>query len=152
MGTLRGALQGVGEMMKWLLFATSALACLAFVSAETYVEEEEEGDARLGYVSVGSDGTTSITFNAPSIQTAVILGLFVLVLGALVLPLFGISLGGLFGSDSDTGYGYDYEQPAYTSDGYDVPASSYQSFSKRSIEALGPILEALKAGEEKYEN
>jgi hypothetical protein len=33
-----------------------------------------------------------------------------------------------------------------------VPASSYQSFSKRSIEALGPILEALKAGEEKYEN
>jgi hypothetical protein len=85
-------------------------------------------------------------------QNAVILGLFVLVLGALVLPLFGISLGGLFGSDSDTGYGYGYEQPAYTSDGYDVPASSYQSFSKRSIEALGPILEALKAGEEKYEN
>lgn len=138
--------------MKWLLFATSALACLAFVSAETYMEEEEEGDARLGYVSVGSDGTTSITFNATSIQNAVILGLFVLVLGALVLPLFGISLGGLFGSDSDTGYGYGYEQPAYTSDGYDVPASSYQSFSKRSIEALGPILEALKAGEEKYEN
>jgi len=152
MGTLRGALRGVGEMMKWLLFATSALACLAFVSGETYVEEEEEGDARLGYVSVGSDGTTSITFNATSIQNAVILGLFVLVLGALVLPLFGISLGGLFGSDSDTGYGYGYEQPAYTSDGYDVPASSYQSFSKRSIEALGPILEALKAGEEKYEN
>merc|ERR1712179_475496 len=112
----------------------------------------EEGDARLGYVSVGSDGTTSITFNATSIQNAVILGLFVLVLGALVLPLFGISLGGLFGSDSDTGYGYGYEQPAYTSDGYDVPASSYQSFSKRSIEALGPILDALKAGEEKYEN
>ena len=95
------------------------------------MEEEEEGDARLGYVSVGSDGTTSITFNATSIQNAVILGLFVLVLGALVLPLFGISLGGLFGSDSDTGYGYGYEQPAYTSDGYDVPTSSYQSFSKR---------------------
>ena len=117
-------------MMKWLLVLTSALACLALVSAETYTEEEE-GDARLGYVSVGSDGTTSITFNATSIQNAVILGLFVLVLGALVLPLFGISLGGLFGSDSDTGYGYGYEQPAYTSDGYDVPASSYQSFSKR---------------------
>ena len=115
--------------MKWLLVLTSALACLALVSAETYTEEE--GDARLGYVSVGSDGTTSITFNATSIQNAVILGLFVLVLGALVLPLFGISLGGLFGSDSDTGYGYGYEQPAYTSDGYDVPASSYQSFSKR---------------------
>jgi len=144
--------RSTAAMMKWLLVVTSALACLAFVSAETYTEEEEEGDARLGYVSVGSDGTTSITFNATSIQNAVILGLFVLVLGALVLPLFGISLGGLFGSDSDTGYGYGYEQPAYTSDGYDVPASSYQSFSKRSIEALGPILDALKAGEEKYEN
>ena len=117
-------------MMKWLLVVTCALAFLAAVSAETFTEEEE-GDARLGYVSVGSDGTTSITFNATSIQNAVILGLFVLVLGALVLPLFGISLGGLFGSDSDTGYGYGYEQPAYTSDGYDVPASSYQSFSKR---------------------
>ena len=118
-------------MMKWLLVVTCALAFLAAVSAETFTEEEEEGDARLGYVSVGSDGTTSITFNATSIQNAVILGLFVLVLGALVLPLFGISLGGLFGSDSDTGYGYGYEQPAYTSDGYDVPESSYQSFSKR---------------------
>merc|ERR1711978_309407 len=135
--------------MKWQ-YAILAFALFAASSAETY--EEEEGDPRLGYVSVGSDGTTSITFNATSIQNAVILGLFVLVLGALVLPLFGISLGGLFGSDSDTGYGYGYEQPAYTSDGYDVPASSYQSFSKRSIEALGPILEALKAGEEKYEN
>jgi len=144
--------RSTAAMMKWLLVLTSALACLALVSAETYTEEEEEGDARLGYVSVGSDGTTSITFNATSIQNAVILGLFVLVLGALVLPLFGISLGGLFGSDSDTGYGYGYEQPAYTSDGYDVPASSYQSFSKRSIDAFGPILDALKAGEEKYEN
>merc|ERR1712154_312198 len=135
--------------MKWQ-YAILAFALFAASSAETY--EEEEGDPRLGYISVGSDGTTSITFNATSIQNAVILGLFVLVLGALVLPLFGISLGGLFGSDSDTGYGYGYEQPAYTSDGYDVPASSYQSFSKRSIDAFGPILDALKAGEEKYEN
>merc|ERR1712010_66539 len=108
--------------MKWQ-YAILAFALFSASSAETY--EEEEGDARLGYVSVGSDGTTSITFNATSIQNAVILGLFVLVLGALALPLFGISLGGLFGSDSDTGYGYGYEQPAYTSDGYDVPASSY---------------------------
>merc|ERR1711978_485268 len=97
--------------MKWQ-YAILAFALFAAASAETY--EEEEGDPRLGYVSVGSDGTTSIAFNATSIQNAVILGLFVLVLGALVLPLFGISLGGLFGSDSDTGYGYGYEQPAYT--------------------------------------
>jgi hypothetical protein len=112
--------------MKWQ-YAVLAFAIVSAVSAETY--EEEEGDARLGYITVGSDGSTSITFNATSIQNAVILGLFVLVLGALVLPLFGISLGSLFGSSdsADTGYGYGYEQQ-----GYEAPASSgYQSFSKR---------------------
>merc|ERR1712113_559269 len=90
--------------MKWQ-YAILAFALFAASSAETY----EEGDPRLGYISVGSDGTTSITFNATSIQNAVILGLFILVLGALILPLFGISLGSLFGSDSsDTGYGYGF--------------------------------------------
>merc|ERR1719385_73607 len=130
--------------MKWLLFVTSALACLALVSAETYTEEEE-GDARLGYVSVGSDGTTSITFNATSIQNAVILGLFVLVLGALVLPLFGISLGSLFGSgEGETGYGYGYQEPVYTS-GYEAPSSAptgYNSYTKRSAELAGSLLDS----------
>ena len=104
------------------------LCVVAFASAESY----EEGDERLGYVSVGSDGATSITFNATSIQNAVILGLFVLVLGALLLPLFGISIGSLFGGSEggDTGYGYGYEQ---TAGGYEAPASAqgYNSFSKR---------------------
>lgn len=135
-------------MMKYAVLAL-ALFCSA-VRCEAV--EEEEGDARLGYVSVGSDGTTSITFNATSIQNAVILGLFVLVLGALVLPLFGISLGSLFGSDSDTGYGYGYESPDYTSAGYDAPAANYQSYAKRSIDMVGPVLDALKSGQEKYEN
>jgi len=136
--------------MKWQ-YAVLAFAIVSAVSAETY--EEEEGDARLGYITVGSDGSTSITFNATSIQNAVILGLFVLVLGALVLPLFGISLGALFGSSdsADTGYGYGYEQPQY-SQGYEEPASGYQSFSKRSIEMLGPVLDALAGAKEKYEN
>jgi hypothetical protein len=130
--------------MKWQ-YAVLALAIVSAVSAETY--EEEEGDARLGYITVGSDGSTSITFNATSIQNAVILGLFVLVLGALVLPLFGISLGSLFGSESsDTGYGYGYEQQ------YDAPSTGYQSFSKRSVEMLGPVLDALNKGKEEYEN
>jgi len=130
--------------MKWQ-YAVLALAIVSTVSAETY--EEEEGDARLGYITVGSDGSTSITFNATSIQNAVILGLFVLVLGALVLPLFGISLGSLFGSESsDTGYGYGYEQQ------YDAPSTGYQSFSKRSVEMLGPVLDALNKGKEEYEN
>lgn len=109
--------------MKWQ-YAVLAFAAISAVSCETY--EEEDGDARLGYITVGSNGATSITFNATSIQNAVILGLFVLVLGALVLPLFGISLGSLFGSESsDTGYGYGYEQQ------YESPATGYQSFSKR---------------------
>jgi len=136
--------------MKWQ-YAVLAFAIVSAVSAETY--EEEDGDARLGYITVGSDGSTSITFNATSIQNAVILGLFVLVLGALVLPLFGISLGALFGSSdsADTGYGYGYEQPTY-GQGYEAPSAGYQSFSKRSIEMLGPVLDALTSAKEKYAN
>ena len=84
--------------MRWQ-YAILALGLVASAaSAETF--EEEDGDARLGYISVGSSGATSITFNATSIQNAVILGLFTLVLGALILPLFGVSLGSLFGGDS----------------------------------------------------
>ena len=107
--------------MKVFACAIVLAVAVATAAAESY----EDGDERLGYVSVGSGGDTSITFNATSIQNGVILGLFVLVLGALVLPLFGISLTSLFGSD-DTGYGYGYDQSAY-----EAPSSSYQSFSKR---------------------
>jgi len=144
---------GPDTRMKWLVSVCS-LALLAAVSAETYDNEAEDGDARLGYITVGSDGSTSITFNATSIQNAVILGLFVLVLGALVLPLFGVSLGSLFGGDdtgSETGYGYGYEQPQYQT-GYEQPSSGYSTFSKRSIEMLGPVMEALTQAYKKYEN
>merc|ERR1712223_994102 len=123
-------------------YATLALGLAASASAETY---EEEGDARLGYISVGSSGATSITFNATSIQNAVILGLF-----TLVLPLFGVSLGSLFGSDStDSGYSYGFDQPEF-SNGYEASGNAYNSFSKRSVEMLGPVLDALKTHEEKY--
>ncbi len=112
---------------KMKLFACAiALALFGLSSAESY----EDGDERLGYVSVGSSGATSLTFNATSIQNAVILGLFILVLAALILPLFGISLASLSGDSGDTGYGYGYEQPAYDT-GYDAPAQNYQSFAKR---------------------
>merc|ERR1712088_363142 len=131
--------------MKWQ-YAVLAFALVSAVSGETY--EEEEGDARLGYITVGSDGSTSITFNATSIQNAVILGLFVL-----VLPLFGVSLGSLFGDDAGTGTGYGYgaEQPVYST-GYEQPTSGYSSsFSKRSIEMLGPVMEALTKAYKKYD-
>merc|ERR1739846_28762 len=61
--------------MKWAL---AVCFLIAAVRAETYEETDiaEDGEARLGYITVGSDGSTSITFNATSIQNAVILGLF----------------------------------------------------------------------------
>merc|ERR1739847_39956 len=102
----------------------------------------EEGEERLGYYSIASDGTTSLSFNSTSIQNLVILGLFGLVLGALVLPLFGLSLGGLFGAEeaADTGYGYGYEQPAYG------------NFAKRhGMDIVAPVLSALTKGKKKYE-
>ena len=48
------------------------------------------------YYTIDSAGASTLSFNATSVQNMVILGLLVLVLGALILPLFGISLGGLF--------------------------------------------------------
>jgi len=111
--------------MKWLyVIATVAL----FASASAYNVEEEEGEARLGYIAVASNGDTSLTFNATSIQNAVILGLFLLVLGALLLPLFGINMG------EETGYGegYGYETSGYEEPAYQEPASGYGAgYAKR---------------------
>jgi hypothetical protein len=121
----------------------SAVICLAFVATAHAIEVEEEGDARLGFISVGSSGATTLTFNATSIQNAIILGLFILVLGALVLPLFGVSLAE---EAEDTGYGYGYEQPA----AYDESATSY-GYAKRSVDSVGPVLAAMASAQEKYE-
>jgi opacity protein-like surface antigen len=132
-------------MMKWM-YAVAAVALLFAAQASAFeVEEEaEDGEARLGYITVASDGSTSLTFNATSIQNAVILGLFILVLGALLLPLFGI-----FGEEEE-GYGYGYEQTGYQT-GYEQPSSGYNTFSKRSAEMLGPVLDALSTAYKKYE-
>jgi hypothetical protein len=132
--------------MKWL-YVVAAVAL--FASAHAYqTEENEDGEARLGYISVASDGATSLTFNATSIQNAVILGLFLLVLGALLLPLFGINMGeeeGGYGYSSDSGYG--------TSSGYEEPATGYGAgYAKRSLlNHAGPLLETLSAAQQKYE-
>merc|ERR1719238_470281 len=115
--------------------------CLALF-AQCQAEEEEHGDARLGYITVGNSGATTLTFNATSIQNAIILGLFILVLGALVLPLFGVSMGE---EADETGYGY--EQPAY---GYDEAASGL-GYAKRSVDSVGPVLAAMASAQEKYE-
>merc|ERR1712018_113895 len=112
--------------MKWMIL-TVCLALFAQCQAE-----EEAGDARLGYITVGNSGATTLTFNATSIQNAIILGLFILVLGALVLPLFGVSMDG------------EYEEPAGY--GYDPAAYNYQ---KRSVD-FAPIVAALSKAEETY--
>jgi len=126
--------------MKWIILTVVSLAFFATAHAELV---EEEGDARLGFISVGNTGATTLTFNATSIQNAIILGLFILVLGALVLPLFGVSV-----EEESTGYGYGYEQPAY---GYDDAASAV-GYAKRSVDSVGPVLAAMASAQEKYEN
>ena len=111
--------------MKWM-FVLAAFALVSGARALTVDDEEEVGgDARLGFITVGTDGSTSLTFNATSIQNAVILGLFILVLGALLLPLFG-----LFGGEEEAGYG-GYEQTGGYQTGYSEQATGYNGYAKR---------------------
>merc|ERR1712203_121529 len=125
------SLKMMWKILTVALFATCVCADLV----------EEEGDARLGYITVGNSGATTLTFNATSIQNAIILGLFILVLGALVLPLFGVSV-----AEEATGYGYGYEQPAYAYD----DAAQQVGYAKRSVDSFGPVLAAMASAEEKY--
>lgn len=129
--------------MKWIYTVVAVALFAASAFAYEVEEEGEEGDARLGYISVANGGATSLTFNATSIQNAVILGLFLLVLGALLLPLFGINM-----TEEDEGYGYGYEQT-----GYEEPAAGYGSgYAKRSLlHNLAPVAAALVQGQKKYE-
>merc|ERR1719493_678818 len=130
------------------------LGCCLASSVKAEEITEEEGEGRLGFYTVGSDGSTTLAFNATSIQNAVILGLFSLVLGALVLPLFGLSLGSLFGAESTgSGYGsqYGFSEPSFGSGvGGGDP---YAEFAQRKgSESLAPIIEALRKGKKKYED
>jgi hypothetical protein len=135
--------------MKWLLsiFVVALVAhCASAVKSE--LEEEEAGDPRYGYFTVGSGGTTTLTFNATSIQNGVILALFIFVLGALIIPLYT----GVFNAQDTgyeepaSGYGYGYEAPA---SGYEEPG--YHNYAKRSLEMMGPVVSALSAARQKYE-
>merc|ERR1711988_1275916 len=118
------------QTMKWL-FALATLAVMA-TSAMAY-ETEEAGDARLGFINVGSDGTPSLTFNATSIQNAVVLLLFLGLIGALIVPLFL----GAAETAEDTGYGYASPDTGY-------------GYAKRSIIDFAPVAAHLAAAQEKY--
>jgi len=130
--------------MKWT-YAFVALALFAS-SAFAYDEDVEANDARLGYINVGTNGVTSLTFNATSIQNAVILLLFLGLIGALIAPLFL----GASGGESTDGYGYGYGQEQT---GYEEPATGYAGYAKRSLlnNFAGPLLENLSAAHKKYE-
>jgi len=126
--------------MKWL-FALAAVAVLASSACAYEYEGEEQGDARLGFINVGSDGVTSLTFNATSIQNAVVLLLFLGLIGALIAPLFL----GAAEAEADAGYGYTQE-----STGYEEPSTGY-GYAKRSINEYAPIAAHLAAAHAKYE-
>jgi len=129
--------------MKWT-YAFVALALFAS-SAFAYDEDVELNDARLGYINVGTNGVTSLTFNATSIQNAVILLLFLGLIGALIAPLFL----GASGGESTDGYGYGYGQEQT---GYEEPATGYAGYAKRSLlNNFGPVLETLSAAHKKYD-
>jgi len=130
--------------MKWI-YAFAAIALFAS-SALAYETEEEEGDARLGYYNV-ANGVTTLTFNATSIQNAVVLLLFLGLIGALIVPLFlqGGAAVAVPAPASD-GYGYGYGQEQVYDD------AGYGGYAKRSLLSnLSPVLEALSSGHKKYE-
>ena len=102
--------------MKWIILS---LALFASACAEDF--EQEDGEARLGYITVGSGGATTLTFNATSIQNAVVLLLFLGLIGALIVPLFL----GAAETAEDTGYGY-----ASPDTGYEEPTTGY-GYAKR---------------------
>jgi len=114
--------------MKWLI----ALATLAVLASSACAYEYEDGDARLGFINVGTDGVTSLTFNATSIQNAVVLLVFLGLIGALIAPLFL----GAAEAEADTGY--------------EEPATGYGSYAKRSID-FAPIAAHLAAAHQKYD-
>jgi len=113
--------------------------CAIIVGANCQTETEE-GNGRVGYYTVTSDGTSTLTFNATSIQNGVILGFLVLVLGALILPLLGVNL---FSFEDEFTSASTTDSTAY--------GQSYYNFAKRTgMDLMGPVLSAINKGRKKY--
>ena len=93
-----------------IMLSASCLLCL-LASVACVLGDTEDGQPRVGwavtsdwdivwysqvfasrYYSINSAGASTLTFNATSIQNGVILGFLLLVLGVLILPLFGVNL------------------------------------------------------------
>lgn len=131
--------------MKWIYaFAAIALFASSALAYETE-PEAEDGDARLGYYSV-ANGVTQLTFNATSIQNAVVLLLFLGLIGALIVPLFLQGGATVAAAPANDGYGYGYGQEQVYDD------AGYGGYAKRSLLSnLSPVLEALSSGHKKYE-
>jgi len=133
--------------------------------------------ARFAFVNLNSDGSVSFTFNATSLQYALLAALTALVLASILLPLLGLI--GVGSSEPDYSYAYT-DQSGYSGSSYDVPPPAYgapsyggSSYSKRlftfinmwyiindlivdemlsrSLSWMGPIMEALSKTYKKYE-
>jgi len=114
----------------------SYLLCIFLGVASIHCNEAGEG--RVGYYTVTGSGASTLTFNATSVQNAVILGFLLLVLGALILPLFGVNL---------------FAEDEYGSSSTDSAAYSeaYYNFAKRAgLDLMGPVMSALDKGRKKY--
>ena len=94
-----------------IMLSASCLVCL-LASVACVLSDQEDGQPRVGwavtlwpgtscviwpvfasrYYSINSAGASTLTFNATSIQNGVLLGFLLLVLGVLILPLFGVNL------------------------------------------------------------
>jgi hypothetical protein len=136
--------------MKWIYaVATIALLASSALAYEYETPDAEDGEARLGYINVGTNGVTSLTFNATSIQNAVILLLFLGLIGALIAPLFLGAAGAGAEATADAGYGYGYGQEQAYAD-----SQGYAGYAKRSlIDTLGSgVAAALSNGYKKYDD
>ena len=110
------------------------------------------------YYTIDSAGASTLSFNATSVQNSVILGLLLLVLGALILPMFGISIGGLFEEVKIRKYfKFQNKNILFQATGASAYGSDpeygqvYANFAKRTgLDIMNPVLTALKKGRKKY--
>ncbi|XP_027239076.1 uncharacterized protein [Penaeus vannamei] len=123
-------------------FVAVALLCL-FAVARAEDDNSLEETARFGFLSLDDNGAT-LSFNSTSLQTAVVVGVILLILALVLVPLLGFDLAKLFAGKES----YDYPNYAYdNTQGY----SSYTSYAQRSLNLLSPVLTALTEAYKKYE-
>jgi len=99
----------------------------------------EEDEAR--FLTIDDTGAT-LAINSTSLIYAAIIGIPLLIVGLVVLPLFGLSIDSLFKKD-----GGDFaDQFAYENQDY----AQYSSYAKRTLDTLAPVITAIDQAYKKY--